>query len=209
MSTDFEWESIEASEVFEGIAAVFLAPVVLPLTSAVNQPFVKSALKEGIAFSERCQEAVAEAREQLEDTFAEAQAEVSAERNQSHASSDASSSEETALVRRQHSAQRYFGEQSGSESTQTADQLKDAVNELNAQIRWITNDLLDLRILFSAGLSAFAIRQLIVRGLCLEEIPWYAVAWYALDTFVKFHPEAEASEVTPQSPPTINVESSV
>lgn len=81
MAANFDGQNVEMSEVFEGISAVLLAPVVLPLASAVNQPLVKSAIKEGIAFSERCQEAVADAQERLEDMFAEAQAEVDAERS--------------------------------------------------------------------------------------------------------------------------------
>jgi hypothetical protein len=210
MSADFDLQSVEISEVFEGVAAVLLAPIVLPLASAVNQPLVKNALKEGIAFSERCQEAVADAQERLEDTFAQAQAEVDAERS---GQVESDMGREGTLMRQERpSYQRTTGQFSDQSPTETASELKNTVNELNRQIRWLTNDLLDLRLLMSAGLGAFALRQILVRGLRLDEIPWYAAAWYALDTFVKFHPDEEVpqagqpSKMTTQ--PTIEVESS-
>lgn len=209
MSADFDLQSVEISEVFEGVAAVLLAPIVLPLASAVNQPLVKNALKEGIAFTERCQEAVADAQERLEDTFAEAQAEVNAERR-GHSESGNGSSD---TIERQDwpSYQRTTGQFTDQSSTETANQVRDTVNELNRQIRWLTNDLLDLRMLMATGLGLFALRQILVRGLRLDEIPWYAVAWYALDTFVKFHPDDGEQKVghpsTMTTQPTIEVES--
>jgi hypothetical protein len=209
MSADFDLQSVEVSEVVEGVAAMLLAPIVLPLASAVNQPLVKNALKEGIAFTERCQEAVADAQERLEDTFAEAQAEVDAERR-GHV--DFGNGNGGTLTQRQRpSYQRTTGRFSDRSSTETASQVQDTVNELNRQIRWLTNDLLDLRMLMVTGLGALALRQILMRGLRLDEIPWYAVAWYALDTFVKFHPDQgeqraeQPSTMTTQ--PTIEVES--
>jgi type II secretory pathway pseudopilin PulG len=208
MSANNDPQSIEVSEVFEGIAAMLLAPVVLPLASAVNQPLVQSALKEGIAFAERCQEAVADAQERLEDTFAAVQAEVDAERRQT----DEAAGEDNGILMRSDrpSYQRTKGSY-GQESTQTASQVRDTVTELNQQIRWLTNDLLDLRLLVSIGLASFALRQILVRGVRLDEIPWYALAWYALDTFVKFHPDTDQPNPSPAEasvvPRTIEVES--
>jgi len=209
MSTDFDLQSVEVSEVVEGVADVLLAPIVLPLASAVNQPLVKNVLKEGIAFSERCQEAVADAQERLEDTFAQAQAEVDAERNGQGESFNGNAG--TLMQRERPSYRRTTGQFTDQSSTETANQIKDTVDELNRQVRWLTNDLLDLRLLMSLGLGAFALRQILVRGLRLDEIPWYVAAWYALDTFVKFHPDEEMSQAGQPSKmttqPTIEVES--
>lgn len=211
MSADFDLQSVEVSEVFEGVAAMLLAPIVLPLASAINQPLVKNALKESIAFSGRCQEAVADAQERLEDTLAEAQAEVDAERS-GHIDTD-TGHEGTLMRQDRPSYRRTTGQFTDQSSTEIANQVKDTVNELNCQIRWLTNDLLDLRLLMSAGLGAFALRQILVRGLRLDEIPWYAAAWYALDTFVKFHPDEEVPQAGHPSKmttrPTIEVESSM
>jgi hypothetical protein len=210
MSADFDLQSVEVSEVVEGIAAILLAPIVLPLASAVNQPLVKNALKEGIAFTERCQEAVADAQERLEDTFAEAQAEVDAERRGHGDSSNGNAG--TLTQRERPSYQRTTGQFSNRSSTETASQVRDTVHELNGQIRWLTNDLFDLRMLMVTGLGALALRQILVRGLRVDEIPWYAVAWYALDTFVKFHPDEGERKVgqpsTMTTQPTIEVQSS-
>jgi hypothetical protein len=211
MAADFDINSVDVSEVFEGVAAVLLAPVMLPLASAVNQPLVKSALREGIAFSERCQEAIADAQERLEDTLAEAQAEVDRDRRNPHhgngngGTQDSLVSQTTPMSDRP-SYQRTAG-QFSNHSTQTASQVQDTIQELNSQIRWLTNDLLDLRLLVTLGLGTFAIRQILVRGLRLDEIPWYAVAWYALDTFIKFHPDSAAEAAQTDMPTTIEVES--
>lgn len=229
-STDFDLQSVEISEVFEGVKAVLLAPVLLPLASAVNQPLVKAVIRESIAFSERCQDAVADAQERLDDILAEAQAEAHAEaearrrsphtsmkradtnggdknkaepsshdspENESseHQASESSPSNQAILVRRESGAY-----PRSSEVTQTALQVGGTVEEINAQLRWLTNDTLDLRILTTTALGAFALRQIFVRGLRLDEIPWYVAAWYALDTFVKFHPDVIDTGVSPRSP---------
>jgi hypothetical protein len=46
----------------------------------------------------------------------------------------------------------------------------------------------DLRFLFPLSLSLLALRQLLVKGWQLELIPWYVLAWYAFDSFIKLHP---------------------
>ncbi|NJL84574.1 MAG: DUF5132 domain-containing protein, partial [Chloroflexaceae bacterium] len=68
-----------------------------------------------------------------------------------------------------------------------AGELYNGVADLNAQVGWLTNGTMDLRFLLPAGLSALALRQLVVKGMALEEIPWYTLAWYAFDTFYKFN----------------------
>ena len=65
-------DEIEVSEIIEGLTAVMLAPVVLPLAAGINQPLAKKTVKEATAFSQRCKEAVAEAKERFEDVLAEA-----------------------------------------------------------------------------------------------------------------------------------------
>jgi hypothetical protein len=223
-STEFDLESVEISEVFEGVKAVLLAPVLLPLVSTVNQPLVKAVIRESIAFSERCRDAVADAQERLDDIFAEVQAEAEAKRRSPHAEAqtamkmddsggDTNGSEQTSehrlsenstpsqavLVPRESRAYRQSVGSIRHDTTQTAFQLSEMVEELNAQIRWLTNDILDLRILTTTALGAFALRQMVVRGLRLDEIPWYVAGWYALDTFVKFHPNVMDTGVSPQT----------
>jgi hypothetical protein len=38
--------------------------------------------------------------------------------------------------------------------------------------------------------STLDFRQLIIKGLQIDEIPWYSLAWYAFDSFVKLNDEA-------------------
>lgn len=196
MGSDFDGQEMKMSEVFTGISALLLAPVMLPVAAAIDQPLVKSTLKQALLFSSRCQEAVAIAQERLEDGLAEVRAEVEAEQKDGHT---AKANSQPVLLPRQEPSHR-----TPTDASQVATQLQDMINDLNAQTRWLTNGVLDLRMLLSMGLGAIALRQLFLRGLRLDDIPWYVLAWYALDTFVKFHPEtvypeADRARVQPQS----------
>ena len=58
---------------------------------------------------------------------------------------------------------------------------------LNQQVKTATNEAIDLRFLFPLSLGVLAMRQLIVKGWQLELIPWYVLAWYAFDSFIKLN----------------------
>ena len=60
--------------------------------------------------------------------------------------------------------------------------------DLNQRVKTASKDAIDLRFLFPLGLGMLAVRQLIVKGWQLELIPWYVLAWYAFDSFIKLHP---------------------
>jgi hypothetical protein len=68
-----------------------------------------------------------------------------------------------------------------------AAEVSNAVVDLNNQVRVSTNGVVDLRFLFPLGLASLAVRQLLAKGLQLEIIPWYVLAWYAFDSFIKLH----------------------
>ena len=59
--------------------------------------------------------------------------------------------------------------------------------DLNRQVKTATNQAIDLRFLFPLGLGVLAMRQLVVKGWQLELIPWYVLAWYAFDSFIKLN----------------------
>ncbi|MBW4685164.1 MAG: hypothetical protein KME40_08690 [Komarekiella atlantica HA4396-MV6] len=65
--------------------------------------------------------------------------------------------------------------------------VTNAVVDLNKKVELATNGAVDLRFLFPLGLSILAARQLIAKGLQFEIIPWYVLAWYAFDSFMKLH----------------------
>lgn len=69
--------------------------------------------------------------------------------------------------------------------------LSSAVVDLNKQVEQATNGVVDLRFLFPLGLSALAVRKLLAKGLQFETIPWYVLAWYAFDSFIKLHGTSE------------------
>ncbi|BAB73701.1 HMA2 domain-containing protein [Anabaena sp. FACHB-709] len=81
-------------------------------------------------------------------------------------------------------------------STEAATTVSTAVVDLNKRVRQATDGVVDIRFLFPLGLSILAVRQLIIKGLQFEIIPWYVLAWYSFDSFIKLH------GITPQKPST-------
>ncbi len=79
-----------------------------------------------------------------------------------------------------------FAEITGGKS-QAAAEISDAVVDLNRRVKQATNGVVDLRFLFPLGLATLSIRQLLTKGLQLDTIPWYVLAWYAFDSFIKLH----------------------
>ena len=73
-----------------------------------------------------------------------------------------------------------------SSSSAAAEVLKTAT-DLNQRVKTATNDAVDLRFLLPLSLGVVAVRQLIVKGWQLDLIPWYVLAWYAFDSFIKLN----------------------
>ena len=57
----------------------------------------------------------------------------------------------------------------------------------NKKFEQATSGEVDLRFLFPLGLSLLAVRQILVKGWQLELIPWYVLAWYSFDSFIKLN----------------------
>ncbi len=72
-------------------------------------------------------------------------------------------------------------------SSEVASNLTDAVADLNKRVAQATNGVVDLRWLIPVGLGALAVRQLRRNGLKIETAPWYVLAYYAFDSFIKLH----------------------
>jgi Heavy metal associated domain 2 len=88
-----------------------------------------------------------------------------------------------------------FGEIALSKSI-VATGVSDAVVDLNKRVGQATNNFVDLRFLFPLGLGIFSIRQLVTKGLQLDIIPWYVLAWYAFDSFIKLHANSQPQSKT-------------
>ncbi|BBD65784.1 hypothetical protein NIES4072_05370 [Nostoc commune NIES-4072] len=72
-------------------------------------------------------------------------------------------------------------------NTEAAAGVSSAIVDLNQRVKQVTHGAFDLRILFPLGLASLSVRQLFKKGLQLEMIPWYVLAWYAFDSFIKLH----------------------
>jgi hypothetical protein len=164
MASEHAFDEFRVNEIIEGITAFVSAPVVLTVAAGVKQPFVQAAIKEGVALSERLREAIAETGEIIEDLTAEAKAGLAEERQQE-------------LTRTRVPEGQSHG----------AAGINNFVSTLNEHTGRMTQGVADLRLLMSLGLGAVALRQLIVKGLELDEIPWYTLAWYAFDSFGKLN----------------------
>lgn len=165
MALELESEEVGVQQLFEGITALILAPIVLPLAAGVNNPLGKAAIKNSIVISEKVKEALAQVQEVFEDLAAEVQAELAAQPQA-----------ETSTTQNQQ-----------SNRTPVAEGLSNAVSQFNEQVKQTTVGVVDLRLLVPAGLAALAFRQMLSKGLQLDEIPWYTLAWYAFDTFMKLN----------------------
>lgn len=87
--------------------------------------------------------------------------------------------------------------------TMVANELADAVADLNRRLGLATNGFLNLRSLIPVGLGALAVVQLLRRGLQFEAVPWYFLAYASFDSFVKLHYSREISSesITPVQQP--------
>jgi hypothetical protein len=180
MAAEFDPGAIDLTEIVTGLMALAAAPVVLPLAAGMRQPAVRQAVKTGITLVERCKEALAEVGEHFDDLAEEARQDLQAEAP----------------------AETFARKADPHSPAQVSADLMRLATDLNTQISDLTHDLVDLRTLAPLGLGAIALRQLLIKGLQLEDIPWYVLAWYAFDSFVKLHPGAtsQAPTAVPQKP---------
>jgi hypothetical protein len=77
--------------------------------------------------------------------------------------------------------------------SQAASRLLERLSAANRRVHDATGGKVDLRFLVPAGFAALSLRQLVRTGPATASIPWYALAYYAFDSFVKLHgDDAEA-----------------
>lgn len=76
-------------------------------------------------------------------------------------------------------------------NSEAAEDMKSTIINLNKRFDRATGGEVDLRFLFPLGLSILAVRQVMVKGLELEIIPWYVLAWYAFDSFLKLNSNSQ------------------
>ncbi len=169
MASDFNLEKVNVTEIVEGLTAIIFSPIIIPVAEAMKQPLVQNAIKESIALSEKYQESVTEVTEAWKNVAAD----VTRERPEQF---------------------RYRTYPDGK--SQVAQDFINIMSDFNADVKNMTNGMADLRLLVPLALSILAIRQVLVKGLQLEDIPWYILAWFAFDSFVKLHSTSESQPVS-------------
>jgi hypothetical protein len=68
-----------------------------------------------------------------------------------------------------------------------AKDLTNAISDLNQRVGQASGGVVDLRILVPLGLGTLAIHQLLRNGWQIQMVPWYVLAWYSFDSFIKLH----------------------
>ncbi|MDJ0598004.1 MAG: hypothetical protein QNJ37_04080 [Crocosphaera sp.] len=86
-----------------------------------------------------------------------------------------------------------------TEDSMTAVKVNRVSQDLNRYVRQASNNIVDLGVLIPLSFALLAGRQLIVKGWQLGNIPWYVLAWYAFDSFIKLHKIDGGSENRSQS----------
>jgi hypothetical protein len=82
----------------------------------------------------------------------------------------------------------------GQGKSDMAEGITDAVADLNQRVGQATNGVVDLRFLLPLGLGGLAIHQLLRNGWQIETTPWYVLAYYAFDSFIKLHYTQDPSQ---------------
>ncbi len=80
-----------------------------------------------------------------------------------------------------------------AEYSRAAVEVTQVTKNLNQGVRKASNSIVDLGFLIPFCFGLLAWRQLMLKGWQLETIPWYVLAWYAFDSFIKLQRIDEGS----------------
>lgn len=84
----------------------------------------------------------------------------------------------------------------GTSVSSVAHTVENRFRSANASVSRATQGHVDLRVLFPIALGGLAVRQVTRQGLGLRNAPWYVLAYYAFDSFVKLHGDGTRRETT-------------
>lgn len=169
MEYRFDWEKMNLPEIADALTAIIVAPVIIPAAEVVKQPLVQTVIKEGMTLSQRYQEAVTETL----------------------AGDRTSSTSAQFNYRNTQISQNYLTDGQSA----VAKDLLNVMSDFDADVYNMTNGAADLRIILPLGLGFFAIKQLIKQGFKFDDIPWYILAWFAFDIFIKLNIKEEVPRI--------------
>lgn len=75
---------------------------------------------------------------------------------------------------------------SGGHSSASAG-ITRVATDLNQRVKRLTQETVDLRFMIPFSFGILALRQLVIKGWQFNLIPWYVLAWYAFDSFLKLN----------------------
>lgn len=182
MTHQLDGENHQALSSFDDIMTLLMAPVWVATAESVEQPFIRDFAKAAIALQERGKESFAYLEEVIADLRAEVEDELAQEQETSPQSENAAP----------------VYDQTDSVLAQT---VQKGMSEFDTRIREATQGTVDARSLTPIVFGGLALRQLIFKGLQLDDVPWYVLAWYSFDSFMKFH-DRQPSVSTPAAPET-------
>jgi len=76
--------------------------------------------------------------------------------------------------------------------------LADAISDLDKHLASETKGLLNLKLLVPLGFGALALLQLARQGLQVGSAPWYLLAFFAFESYIKLH--GPQDKCTPEGP---------
>jgi hypothetical protein len=159
MTSTFDLQTVNLPEMVDSVTTIICSPLIIPVAEVVKQPVVRTTISEGMLLSQRLQAVVTAAMQEWEN-----QAAV-----QSHLRQDFQ-------LRR---------DRDGKPSM--AEDFINVMSDFNTDVDRLTDGVMDLRSLLTLTLALFALGQLVKQGPQLDTIPWYLLAWFAFDSFVKLH----------------------
>ncbi|MBV9100365.1 MAG: hypothetical protein JOZ46_12530 [Candidatus Dormibacteraeota bacterium] len=71
--------------------------------------------------------------------------------------------------------------------SQVAHRLQGVLGGANRSVYAATQGGVDLRVLVPAAFAGLALRQLVRQGVRVRDAPWYVLAYYAFDSYMKLH----------------------
>jgi hypothetical protein len=88
------------------------------------------------------------------------------------------------------------------ETSQAAANLTGVLAALNQRVKQVTAGEVDLRFLVPLFFGLLALRQAFLKSPRLKTAPWYVLAWYAFDSFLKLNRPPTKPAPKKQLPPT-------
>lgn len=72
-------------------------------------------------------------------------------------------------------------------ASDAAMRVQERFTQVDQRVMRATHGAVDLRMLVPIGLAGLSIRQVMRQGLDVKSMPWYMLAYYSFDTFIKLH----------------------